>query len=232
MKNPIFIALDVNTKEEALRLAEDTSEYVGGFKLGPRLLLKTGLEFVEEISKFGDVFVDCKFHDIPSTVIANLQSVFESGAKYATIHASCGRKTLNEVSQWEKKVNEVSFFRVLCVTVLTSFSEKDLPCFWKEKPISHHVLDLSEEVLSEGLQGLVCSPQEVEVLREKYPESFLVTPGVRLEEEQKGDQKRTSTPKESLEKGATLLVVGRPIVKDKNPETKAKKYFDSIKDLL
>jgi orotidine-5'-phosphate decarboxylase len=223
LKKPIFVALDVDDEKTALKIIEQTQEYVGGYKLGPRLIYRYGQALVKKIAQESVVFVDCKFHDIPSTVSSALTAAFESGASFATIHASNGLECMREIAALEEKLNEKKYFKVLAVTVLTSFSDESLPSNWLKKSSAAHVSLLAAEVIASGLSGLVCAPTEVETLREKYANAFLLTPGVRLASASaKDDQKRIMTPDKALRAGSSALVVGRPIVEAKDPKAAAK----------
>ncbi|MCB0391823.1 MAG: orotidine-5'-phosphate decarboxylase [Bdellovibrionales bacterium] len=228
MKIPIFVALDVDCKNEALTLAKKVAPYVGGFKLGPRLLIKYGESIIQEVAKLGEVFVDNKYHDIPSTVYSAVQSTFDAGATYVTIHASNGHECLKKLAQLERELNKQRFFKILVVTVLTSFDENNKPSNWQDKPLSDQVYDLAREAFSAGLSGIVCSGVEVKSLKEKFPQGFFVTPGIRLAENSADDQKRILTPGEAIRRGASALVVGRPIVKAQQPEEAASRFAQAI----
>lgn len=224
IKPPIFVALDVDDQEAAFNIASQTKEYVGGYKIGPRLLNRYGSDLISKLSEIKPVFVDCKFHDITNTVLAALKSVREAGASYATVHAANGPKALKAIAEYEKE----SGLKVLGVTVITSLDDESLPSNWKQQSISQHVLDLAQDVFNSGLSGLVCSAHEVKQMRELNSEAFLLTPGIRLPDSDLEDQKRVMTPNEALVRGATALVVGRPIVNAKDPRVAAKNYFESI----
>ncbi len=225
LKNPIFVALDLDDEASALSLAAQIKDYVGGFKVGPRLTYKYGAQLIKKMAQFGPVFVDNKYHDIPSTVLAGLKSTFESGATFATIHASNGPDALKEIAAFEENCNRERPFKVLCVTVLTSFNEKNLPSNWSPD-IQKHVVSLAQDVIESGLTGLVCSPNEVATLRQKFKNAYLVTPGVRLPTDDKGDQQRVMGPAEAIKAGSSALVVGRPIVAAKDPLAAAKQFYE------
>lgn len=224
--NPICVALDVDSDREALRLAEDLSDIVGGFKVGPRLCLRYGQDLIKRLSSIGPVFIDNKHFDIPTTMVAALRASFESGASLATVHALSGREALESVAQLEKELNKERFFKVLAVTILTSWDQKSLPWSLREVPIGDHVSSLSEQCLQAGLSGLVCSPHELELLQGRN--HYLVTPGVRFANDGRGDQKRVMSPKEAISKGSQLLVVGRPIIEASNPREVATDYVKSV----
>jgi orotidine-5'-phosphate decarboxylase len=214
LNNPIIVALDVDTEKEALELSDELGEIVGGFKLGPRLCVRYGQSLIKKISEKAPVFVDNKYFDIPSTTVAAVEASFESGASLVTVHALNGPETLVKLAEIESKLNQERPFKILCVTVLTSWEKEHFSKSFKDEALTWHVRNLSEEVKSAGLEGLVCSPQDLAAI--KASDFFVVTPGIRMDLQEKGDQKRTMGPKEALKAGAHALVVGRPILQAKN----------------
>jgi orotidine-5'-phosphate decarboxylase len=228
MSNPIFVALDVDTAEKAMELVKQTRAFVGGFKVGPRLCLRYGETLLKEIARHGNMFIDNKFFDIPSTMESAVRAAFEMGASYCTIHAQAGSEALKRLAHVEAELSAQRPFRLLAVTVLTSFKQDTLPSVSQKMPISEQTMALAKLTLDSGLTGLVCSPEEVESLRRAFPTAFLVTPGVRLSHEDKGDQKRVSDPCTTLRRGASALVVGRPIYESLEPALAAKIYYEEI----
>ncbi len=214
MKNPIILALDVEGRDHALQIADDLSSIVGGFKLGPRLCLRYGMEFVKEIAHRGPVFLDNKHFDIPSTMEAAVRASFDAGASLVTVHALSGSEALKKMALLEKELNQKRPFKILAVTILTSWDESSLPPNMKQQPVSQHVTDLVKLVQESGLSSVVCSAHELDLLQKR--DLYLVTPGIRFSMQDAGDQKRVMGPKEALRKGASALVVGRPILEAKN----------------
>ncbi|MCB0357135.1 MAG: orotidine-5'-phosphate decarboxylase [Bdellovibrionales bacterium] len=228
MKNPIFVALDVNTDKEALKLARNVAPYVGGYKVGPRLMVKYGEKIVQSLAELGEVFVDNKYYDIPSTVVAAVRATFAAGASYTTVHASNGKECLEELAELEIELNQQRAFTILAVTVLTSFDNDKKPVNWCDKDLSEQVKMLAAEVFQAGLHGVVCSPLEVKELKSHYPQGFFVTPGIRLLDNSRDDQKRILTPQQAIELGASALVVGRPIVSAADPEVAASHFAQAV----
>lgn len=229
LKSPLFVALDLDNDVEALKLADQLSDYVGGFKVGPRLALRYGSRFIEEIAQRGHVFLDMKYFDIPNTMVSAVRASFDAGASFVTIHALSGKEALQELSLLEKELNQIRAFRILSVTLLTSFKQETLPGALSQMDLAKQVHDLAHLSFFSGVRGLVCSPHEVSDLRKKFPQSFLVTPGIRRSQDQLGDQKRVMAPKEALMAGASALVVGRPILEAKDPVATAKEFYEEIK---
>lgn len=217
IKNPIFLALDIDIPERALEIAQELKEVVGGFKLGPRLVMRGGSQLVEKISGLGSVFVDMKHFDIPSTMTSAIQASFDSGASFVTVHSQSGREALYECAKLEAKLNEQKPFKILSVTILTSWTESSYPPSLKSLRPAIHVKELAKFSLDCGLSGLVCSAHE---LSEVSPEHFKVVPGIRLAEDERGDQQRILDPQAAIKAGAQMLVVGRPILSA--PDLKAK----------
>jgi len=229
IKSPIFVALDVDDRDRALDIARQVEPFVGGYKVGPRLCIKYGAPLVTELASLGHVFVDNKYFDIPNTMEYAIRATFEAGATFATVHSQSGREALTRLAAVERELNRQRPFRLLCVTVLTSFDQAGLPPTANAKPIADQVDLLAGLATDCGLSGLVCSPHEVKKIKARFPGAFVVTPGIRLAEGEEADQKRTLGPREALAAGATALVVGRPIVDAPNPAAAAEKFFDEAR---
>lgn len=228
LKNPLIIALDVDSAEECFRLSELLGPHAGAFKVGPRLCMRYGAELVTKLSKHAPVFVDNKYLDIPSTMDAALRATFEAGATLATIHAGAGSEALSLLAKTESELAAKRPFKVLAVTILTSFTEQTLPPTMIKQSVAASVESLAKLTLSSGLTGLVCSPHEVSALRALDPKAYLVTPGVRLPTDDVGDQKRIETPEQAMRKGSSALVVGRPIIAAKDPVEASERVLASI----
>ncbi len=222
MKTPLIIALDVDTLESAFSLANDLAEVAGGFKVGPRLCLRYGTDFIQELARFAPVFMDNKHFDIPSTMEAAVRASFEAGASLVTVHALAGKEALSLMGKIEYELNKIRPFRILAVTILTSWDEKSLFPSLKPQPIGTHVRDLAQLVNDCGVSGLVCSAHELSLLEDI--KLYKVTPGIRFATEEVQDQKRVMGPKEALQAGASALVVGRPIVEAQDPRAAALDY--------
>lgn len=216
LTNPVFVALDIDDDQKAIDLATQLSGLVG-FKLGPRLLMKHGRQLVESIARHGPVFVDNKYFDIPNTMESAVRATFEAGASYCTVHAQAGSEALKRMATVEKELSQKRPFKILSVTVLTSFSKDTLPDILKDISVEDQVKSLAQLTFDSGLTGLVCSPFEVEAMKDSFPGGFFVTPGVRTEAVAGDDQKRVMAPEQALQKGASALVIGRPIVAAEDP---------------
>lgn len=231
LKTPLILALDVDDKDQALGILNATKDYLGAVKIGPRLGYKYGADFIKEFSETCPVFVDNKYFDITSTMIAAVKASFNAGATFVTVHALCGEPTLKELAHLEKDLNAIRPFQVLVVTILTSWDLKDIPTVFNNAlSIDQYVKNLAEVSYQAGLKGLVCSAHEIEHLIQK--DHYVVTPGVRLfgqETSISADQVRVVTPEEALAKGAQAFVVGRAILSSKDPAAVAQKILEGLK---
>lgn len=224
--NPLIVGLDVDSLVRARELVSDLSDLVGAFKLGPRLIHRYGESLIQEMAAQAPVFVDCKFFDIPSTMLASVRASFEAGASLVTVHAMAGPEALKQLAELEAELCKERPFLILAVTMLTSFSDETLPPNLKPQPISGHVRELAEMAKTCGIRGLVCSGEELSVLEDL--EMYLVTPGIRFTKETGQDQKRVVGPAEAFSHGASAIVVARPIIEAAKPREVAINYSISM----
>ena len=227
-KLSIYLALDMDQPEEALKWVKRLHGFLLGFKIGPRLLLRGGPALAESIDKMGSsLFIDFKFHDIPSTTCAAVQTAFELGASVTTVHAANSRNALLDLAKLESELNQKREFKILGVTVLTSIDSQNRPKSWREAPLSEIVADLSKTWLATGLTGLVCSPFEAASIKNQYPQAHLVCPGVHVGEQSAADQKRSMEITDALTCGADALVVGRALLNHPHPENLLESWYES-----
>ncbi len=233
MNNPIIAALDVPSAEQALKLAEQIAPAVGAFKIGKELFVAAGPNIVKRVRATGaSVFLDLKFHDIPNTVAKAVAAAVRLDVQMLTIHTSGGSEMMRAA---EKSAQETakSLGRpaplVLGVTVLTSMDGNALTEIGCESNVGHQVERLATLAVKSGLRGLVCSPLEIAGLRPILPAHIqLVTPGIRTGAEKADDQKRTLTPRDAIQAGASWLVIGRPIYAAENPRAAAERILASL----
>jgi len=216
LKNPIILALDVDTLSEVRQILEQVGDLVGAIKLGPRLVYRYGADFVAQCASIAPVFVDNKYFDIPSTMVAAIKASFEAGATLATVHAMSGREALMALAKLEKELNKIRPFKILAVTILTSWDESSYPPVMQQKPVADHVYLLVKLVQDCGLTGVVCSAHELELLKDFT--LYKVTPGIRPKSSSVDDQKRVMNPLSAINAGAAALVIGRPILENPNPK--------------
>lgn len=229
LKNPLILALDVDSKVEALKILKDVGDLIGAVKLGPRLVYRYGSELITEMANIVPVFVDNKYFDIPSTMISAVRTSFSAGATLVTVHALAGSVALKELYQLEVELNQIRPFKILAVTILTSWDQSSLPLNFHSWSIENHVKSLAQQVFDSGLRGIVCSGHELEYLNN--PQLFKVVPGIRLFNDSSGiqmeDQKRVLLPRQALQAGASALVVGRPILNSLSPRDTILKILES-----
>lgn len=232
--NPLIVALDFPTMSEAEAMAKKLAPAVRFFKIGMELFTAEGPEAVRRLVHVGEkVFLDLKFHDIPNTVGGACEAASRLGVTFVNVHASGGEKMLfqavQSVHRWAETA-QASAPKVLAVTVLTSLAETDLPMIGVKGKIKAQVQRLTELAKRCGVDGVVASPQEIELIRQTAGKDFLiVTPGVRPIWAARGDQKRVLTPREAVEKGADYIVVGRPITQAPDPLEAARKILNELK---
>lgn len=224
--NPILCALDTTDVDRATSLTEAVKPHVGGVKLGLEYFTAHGADGVREITdKQVPVFLDLKFHDIPNTVAKAIEATAGINCFMMTVHTTGGRAMLQAAMDASDKLAQTTGGvrpLIVGVTVLTSMDQADINMIGVDHELNDQVKRLADLAQSSGLDGVVCSPFEIDMLRTHCGADFtLVTPGIRPADSTKDDQKRTLTPKEAVERGADYIVVGRPITKAADPEVAA-----------
>lgn len=227
MNNPIYCALDTADFSYAETMARQVAPHVGGLKLGLQFFVAHGRAGVEKLAEQGlPIFLDLKFHDIPNTVAKAIESTAGLPLRTLTVHASGGPEMLKRAADAAKNVaarTGQSAPLVIAVTVLTSLDGADLAAVGQPADTAAQVLRLAELVQKQGVDGVVCSPQEITAIRAACGPNFhLVVPGIRPAGSAADDQKRTLTPVEALALGANTLVIGRPITGAEDPAEAAR----------
>jgi orotidine-5'-phosphate decarboxylase len=213
MSNPIYLALDLPRLDAAKALAEKVKGHVGGLKLGLEFFCAHGAHGVHEIANVGlPIFLDLKLHDIPNTVAGAMQAIHVMEPAIVTIHASGGRAMMEDA-----KAAASEHTKVVAVTMLTSLDERDLARTGVNGTPRDHVMRLAELAEASGLDGIVCSGQEVKAVHNQWKKGFFVVPGLRPAGNGVGDQKRVVTPRQARDDGASVLVIGRPISRADDP---------------
>lgn len=229
----LIAALDVDSVAEARRLAEELRGAVGAFKVGSRLFTAEGPSFVGELTARGDrVFLDLKFHDIPSTVAGAVEAATRLGVWMLNVHAAGGVSMMCAAREAAMRAAEVAGRPrplVIAVTVLTSLSSEDLHQVGVPREPMEQVEQLSRLAQEAGLDGVVASPLEIRRIRQACGAQFaVVTPGIRAPGADKGDQTRTLSPREAIAAGASYLVVGRPIIGAPDPRRAAMAIVEDL----
>jgi orotidine-5'-phosphate decarboxylase len=215
MTDKLILALDLDRAESALALVRQLKTRLSLFKVGSQLFTREGPAFIRALRAEGvDLFLDLKFHDIPQTVAHAVSAAVALDIRYLTVHASGGLEML-QAAQGAVKGSRTE---ILAVTVLTSLEDGALRQIGFERAAADQVVRLARLAVLAGVHGLVCSPHEISLIREQLQDQVkLVTPGVRSGSEGVQDQKRTLSASEALARGATHLVIGRPITKAADP---------------
>ncbi len=222
--NPILVALDVASAEEAVRLAKDLAPHVGGFKVGLQLLSGPGPATISAVADLGKpVFADAKLHDIPNTVAAGCTALAAWGARWITVHGAGGTAMI------EAAVEAVGpSTGILVVTVLTSLDAAALAATGVTGSVGRQVARLTRLAERTGAEGVVCGVRELGDVAQVAPELTRVTPGIRPTGVPGHDQARVASPAEAIRRGATYLVVGRAITGTADPIAAAVEIADSL----
>jgi len=218
MSNPIYLALDVPQLDQGKALINKVKLHIGGVKLGLEFFCAHGPHGVHDIAHCGlPIFLDLKFHDIPNTVAGAMQSIHVLEPAIVTVHASGGRAMLEDA-----KAAAAEHTKVVAVTMLTSLDERDLKRAGVNGTPHDQVMRLAELAHDAGLDGIVCSGQEVGEVHRQWKNGFFVVPGLRPTGSHIGDQKRVVTPRHARDDGASVLVIGRPISRAEDPVSAAR----------
>ena len=221
----IIVALDSNNFSEIEKLVKSLKKDVHAFKIGYQFFFNFGLIGYKKIySICPKIFLDLKLHDIPNTVKNGLEALNKIKPILTTIHISGGDEMM------KSSVRDKKFTKILGVSILTSIDSKQTKKFYNQKNVSSLVRKFAKFAKKNGLDGVVCSPKEIKVIRKATGKNFIiVTPGIRLKSKIKSDdQKRIETPEKAIEMGANYLVIGRPITKSKNPLKTLKEINDTL----
>lgn len=232
----LIVALDFDNERQALDMVDRLKDRVRIFKVGSELYTACGPKIVKEIQKIGRrVFLDLKFHDIPNTVAKSVSAAANLGVFMLNIHASGGEDMMKKAAESlrieSRRLGKVRP-KLIAVTILTSLDKNGLKKVGIGGSIEKNVLSLARLARKCGLDGVVSSPNEIELIRKNTGEDFLiVTPGVRPDWAVANDQKRTATPRQAIERGSDYIVVGRPITGVENPAVACERIIDEIKEI-
>ena len=218
MTSPVYVALDTPDLEKAKAIAARVKTHVGGLKLGLEFFCGNGPTGVHDMAQFGlPIFLDLKLHDIPNTVAKAVQALRPLEPAILTVHAAGGRAMMEDA-----KAGAPAGTKVVGVTLLTSLDEEDLHTIGVPGDAHAQVERLALLAREAGLDGVVCSGAEIGVVHKAWPEAYIVVPGVRPADAASADQKRVVSPRQALDAGASILVVGRPITQAEDPDAAAR----------
>jgi len=227
--NRIIVAFDYPDRAAALQMAQQLDPALCRVKVGKELFTRCGPSIVEALQQLGfDVFLDLKFHDIPNTTARAVQAAAELGVWMVNVHASGGRRMMEASREALDRVNGANTL-LIAVTVLTSMEQGDLAEIGLDIDPLEQVVRLAKLTHSSGLDGVVCSAQEVAAIRAAVAGDFaLVTPGIRPAASEQGDQRRIMTPAQAIGAGSNYLVIGRPITQAQEPSSVAAKIREEV----
>ena len=228
----MILPLDYGSLAPAVEMARRLRGVVGLFKIGFQLFTSGGPAAVEKISRYGKIFLDLKFHDIPNTLAGAVRSACElPGIEIMHVHALGGLEMMRAAREALPKSGTRP--KLIAVTVLTSHDARSLARVGVSGTPADRVIKLAALARQAGLDGVVCSAQECARLRRKFGEQFLLVPGgIRPAGAAVNDQKRVATPGEAIRNGASYLLVGRPITAAKNPRKAAEEIVREMQDAL
>jgi len=229
MNKRIIVAIDISNLNKAIKLAKLLKNEVYAFKIGHEFFYNFGIVGYKKIYKIcPKIFLDLKLHDIPNTVMKGIDAISKLNPIFTTIHISGG-----DDMQKKALIKNKKKIKILGVTILTSLSKKQTLKYYKESNINNLVKKFAKNAKKNNLNGLVCSPLEIKIVRKEVGKKMIiVVPGIRPEIEsisKKDDQNRVLTAKEAIKLGADYLVIGRPIIEAKNPLETLKNINQSIK---
>ena len=227
--NPIIVAIDKNSETEAYQLTKELVGYVGAIKLGLEFFDTYGPDGIRNLQKLKiPIFLDLKIHDIPQTVKKTIDTLSSLKPDILNVHALGGKKMMQFAL--ESLLNNSPNTQLVAVTILTSLDDDDLQMMEMNISTKNLVSSLAKLTKKSGLSGVVCSSEEIKLVREVCGKNFkIIVPGIRPEGSDKNDQKRIMTPKEAISLGADHLVIGRPITESKDPRKTTKEIVNSIK---
>ena len=232
-KDRLILSLDVPGKKEAFDVLKQADNMISTIKVGLELIYNEGLGIVDIVRKSGyKVLLDVKLMDIPNTIAGAARGISSLDVSMITLHAFGGsamiksaHDTLSVLCSQKNKYRPLLFG----VTVLTSLDDSDLESFGFKIKYTDLVLNMARIGIESGIDGIVCSPNEVGLLRKNLGRNFLIaTPGIRLAEESSSDQKRVNTPQKAIKEGADFIIVGRPIIKSENIKNTIELFLEKI----
>ncbi len=228
IKERLIVALDVATSDEALALVDQLTGVVGYFKIGMQLYYACGNRLIKEITdRGGKIFLDLKLHDIPNTVHQAAKVIAGLGVSMTNFHVAGGSEMLTRAVAGLNTSPTPTL--ALGVTVLTSLDNSNLTELGIKVPVAKTVASWSSIAQNSGCQGVVCSPQEIKIVKEQCGAGFLtVTPGIRPSWSTKDDQKRITTPYDAIKQGGDYIVIGRPIRTAAQPRQAAMRIVEEM----
>ncbi|QWA08905.1 orotidine-5'-phosphate decarboxylase [Sodalis ligni] len=230
--SPIIVALDYASRSEALAFAHRVSPNECRLKIGKEMFTRFGPDFVRDLQRLGfDIFLDLKFHDIPNTVAKAVSAAAELGVWMVNVHAGGGERMMAAAKEALAPFGAQAP-KLIAVTLLTSMADEDLTALGIPYGAFEYAGRLADLARRCGLDGVVCSAREAAVFKQRFGAEFLlVTPGIRPEGSDAGDQRRVLTPVEALRAGVDYMVIGRPITRSQDPAVTLQGILMSLRDM-
>ena len=224
MNKNIFVACDISSQKEVLNILQKIKDDIYGIKIGLQYITQRSPDDIKELSKFKKpIFYDGKFFDIKNTLLSSIEALSTLKVSYATVHLLNGLDALKSANEVAKKIN----IHLLGVSILTSFSDKDLENLGFKNKVENQVEQLIKIAAEANLYGIVCSPLEVKIAKKIDPNLKCFTPGIRIGSN-KHDQKRIMSANEAIKEGSDFLIIGRPILEG-DPKKNIDQIINSIK---
>jgi orotidine-5'-phosphate decarboxylase len=236
-RDRLIVSIDVSTEQQLISLCHSIDNNVTTLKLGLELIYSCGLKIIDTAKSFGyKVMLDSKLLDIPNTVSRAISAITCLGVDKVTIHTLGGARMIMDAKEKAAaQAEKLNIFPPLIfgVTILTSLDNKDLEAMGFKGDYLSAVLCLAGQAIDSGIDGIICSPNEVSLMRKNLGDNFYIaSPGIRLEEDAADDQKRISTPYEAIKNGADFIIVGRPITAKENTGKTIKTILEDIERAL
>jgi orotidine-5'-phosphate decarboxylase len=236
-KDRLIISIDVSTEEQLISLCHKIDNSVATLKLGLELIYSCGLKVIDTAKSFGyKVMLDAKLMDIPNTVSQAVSAIAGLGVDKITIHTLGGARMIFDAKEKAaEQAAKLNVFppQIFGVTILTSLDNKDLEAMGFKGNYLSVVLGLVGQAIKNGIDGIICSPNEVVSIRESYGDNFYIaTPGIRLADDAAGDQKRISTPYAAIKNGADFIIAGRSVTAKENTDKTIKTILEDIERAL
>ena len=223
----VFLALDTNNIKSAERLVKLLKNELAGLKIGKELFSSYGPSLIKKFKKYKlPIFLDLKFHDIPTTVYKAVKAVNSLKVNYLSIHSLGGNNMINAATKAS------NFTKILSVSLLSHHDQKSINDIGIKQPIQNQIKKLILNALKNNVFGLILAPKDLDIARKIKKKIIIFVPGIREKKKGKDEHKRSLDPLSAIKKGATYIIIGRPITKSKNPKGTLKLINEEIKNYL
>ena len=223
----VFLALDTNNIKSAEKLVKLLKNELAGLKIGKELFSYYGPNLIKKFKKYKlPIFLDLKFHDIPTTVYKAVRAVNSLKVNYLSIHSLGGNNMINAATKAS------NFTKILSVSLLSHHDQKSINDIGIKQPIQNQIKKLILNALKNNVFGLILAPKDLDIARKIKKKIIIFVPGIREKKKRKDEHKRSLDPLSAIKKGATYIIIGRPITKSKNPKGTLKLINEEIKNYL